>query len=156
MAVSTVPAAIAAILNGVTVTVNGVALTVKGIDPPPAQLSTAKLPCAYVLTDAGEYGYGVGSDNIMETRTYRVQCVVEAAEQMNRETRETHTRALIAVIRDKLAQYPNLGTNGVYNAFPTGDSGPVIIQDAPNNEYVGFEVTVSVAEIIARTYAAHE
>lgn len=157
MAVSTVPAAIASIVNGVTATVNGVTLTVKGIDPPPAQLSTAKLPCAYVLIGDAQYDVSrYGADEIYETRNYRVQCVVEAHEQTSRETRELWTRALIAAVRNRLLRYPSLGTTGVLNAYPTSDTGPVTIQDTPNTEYVGFEITVQCNEIIARTYATGE
>lgn len=157
MTVSAVPAAIATIVNGTTATVSGVTLTVKGIDPPPAQLSTAKLPCVYSLTGEAQYDFtSYGADTLLETRQYRLQCVVEAIEQTSRETRELWTRALITAIRDKLAQYPNLGTAGVLNAIPTSDTGAVIIQDAPNQEYAGFEIVLQVQELIARTYAANE
>lgn len=156
-----VAAAIASICNGVSVTVNGVTLTVKGIDPPPAQLSGAKLPCVYALTGAAEYDTtSYGADVLAETRQYAVQCAVEAWEQTNRETRETWSRALIAALRDRLAQYPNLdGCAGVQSATPTGDTGATTIQDTLNGtvkDFVGFEITLQVSELISRTYAAGE
>jgi hypothetical protein len=161
MSINTIAAAIAAICNGTAATVDSVTYTINGIDPPPAQLSTAKLPCAYTLTGEAQYDLTHGADILLETRQYRVQCAIEASEQMYREKREKVTRALIVALRDKLAGYPNLrtvsgSTAGVLNAAPTGDSGPIIIQDSPNTEYVGFEMTLQVSELISRTYAALE
>ncbi len=154
MSINTVAAAIASTCNGTAVTVNSVVLTVKGIDPPPAQISTAKLPCAYVLTGDAQQEWH--SDYGKETRNYRVQCAIDTIEQATRETRESQTRALIVALRDKIAQYPNLGVAGVLNAEVTSDTGPLAISDAPNSEYVGFEMNVSVTEIFSRTYAANE
>jgi hypothetical protein len=146
-------AAIASIGNGVTVTVSGVTLTTVGIDPPPAQLGTALLPALYALTGAATYEWG--SDYGTETREYRLQCAVEAAEQSNRNTREAQRRALIVALRDKFAGYPHLGVDGVQMATVTSDTGPVDIEDR-NGVFVGFEITIEVVEVISRTYAANE
>lgn len=154
MSINTVAAALASIANGTTVTVSSVVLTINGIDPPPAQMSTAKLPCAYVLS--GEAVQEWGSDFGIETRNYKIQCVVETLEQATRETRESQIRALIVALRDKLASYPRLGTDAVLTAIVSSDTGPVAIADTPNNEYVGFEMIVSVQEHLVRTYAANE
>ncbi len=162
MSINTIAAAISEITNGTAATVDTVTYTINGIDPPPSQLATAKLPCAYTLSGEAQYDTtSYGADNLLETRQYRVQCVIEASEQMYREKREKVTRALIVALRDKLAGYPNLrtvsgSTAGVLNAVPTGDSGPIAIQDTPNQEYVGFELTLQVSELISRTYAANE
>jgi len=154
MTINTIAAAIASICNGTSVTVSSVVLTINGIDPPPAQISTAKLPCAYVLTGDGAQEWG--SDYGIETRQYRVQCAVETVEQATRETRESQIRALIVALRDKLASYPRLGTDGVYTSEVISDTGSVTIADTPNSEYVGFEMVVSVREHLSRTYAANE
>lgn len=154
MSINTVAAAIATVCNGTSVTVSSVVLTVNGIDPPPAQISTAKLPCAYVLT--GDSTQAWGTDWGVETRNYRVQCAVETIEQATRETREMQIRALIVALRDKLASYPRLGTDAVLMSTVISDSGPLAIVDTPNSEYVGFEMIVSVQEHLSRTYAANE
>jgi hypothetical protein len=154
MSINTIAAAIASICNGTSIVVSSVTLTVNGIDPPPAQLSTAKLPCAYVLT--GDAAQAWGSDWGVETRNYRIQCAVETVEQATRETRELQIRALIVALRDKLAGYPRLSTDGVLMATVISDTGPLAIADTPNNEYVGFEMIVSVQEHLSRTYAANE
>jgi hypothetical protein len=154
MSINTVAAAIASICNNTSVVVSTVTLTVKGIDPPPAQISTAKLPCAYVLT--GESTQDWGNDWGVETRNYRVQCAVETIEQATRETRETQIRALIVALRDKLAGYPRLGLDGVLMSTVISDTGPLAIADTPNSEYVGFELVLSVQEHLSRTYAANE
>jgi hypothetical protein len=146
-------AAIASIGNGVSVTVNSTTLTTVGIDPPPAQLSTALLPALYALTGAATYEWG--SDTGVETREYRLQCAVEAAEQSNRATREAQIRALIVALRDKFAGYSHLGVDGVQTVTVTSDTGPVDIEDR-NGVFVGFEITLEVVERIARTYAANE
>jgi hypothetical protein len=154
MTINLVAAAIAGVCNTTSVTVSSVVLTVNGIDPPPAQISTAKLPCAYVLT--GDAVQEWGSDYGIETRNYRIQCAVETIEQATRETRESQIRALIVALRDKFGQYPRLGLDGVIMAEVIGDTGPLAIQDTPNGEYVGFEMVVNVREHLSRTYAANE
>ncbi|HEY4720926.1 MAG TPA: hypothetical protein VII92_03715, partial [Anaerolineae bacterium] len=73
-----------------------------------------------------------------------------------RETRETQIRALIVALRDKLAQYPRLGIDGVLMAEVVSDTGMTTIQDTPTAEYVGFEMIVSVQEHLSRTYATGE
>lgn len=154
MTIAAIASAIATIANGTTVTISGVTLTVTGIDPPPAQLSTAQLPAAYVLAGDGTIEWG--SDYGIETRDYKLQCAVEGLEQSTRETKEAWIRALIVAMRDKLAGYPNLGAAGVQNALVTGDTGALEIQDSPSKSYVGFEMTINVTELIARTYATGE
>lgn len=154
MSINTVAAAIASTANGTSATVGSVTLTVKGIDPPPAQISTGLLPCAYVLT--GDATQEWHSDYGIETRQYRVQCAIDTVEQATRQTRESQTRALIVALRDKFAQYPNLGTAGVQNAIVVSDTGSIAIQDTPNQEYVGFEMVIEVQEYFSRTYAANE
>jgi hypothetical protein len=146
-------AAIASIGNNISVTVNSVTLTTVGIDPPPAQLNTAQLPAVYALTGASAYEWG--SDYGIETREYRLQCAVEAAEQSNRATRETQVRALIVALRDQFAGYPHLGVDGVQMATVISDTGPVDIEDR-NGVFVGFEITLEVIERINRTYAIGE
>jgi hypothetical protein len=154
MSINTIAAAIASVCNGTSATVSSVVLTVKGIDPPPAQLSTGLLPLAYVLTGESEQDWG--TDWGVETRRYRIQCAIDTAEQANRQTREMQTRGLIVALRDKLASYPRLGTDGVLMSTVISDTGPIIIQDSPNSEYIGFELVLSVQEHLSRTYAANE
>lgn len=148
-----VGAAIASIGNGVSVTVSGVTLTTVGIDPPPAQLSTAHLPAVYGLTGAAVYEWG--SDWGIETREYRIQCAVEAAEQANRAIKENQIRALIVAMRNRFAGYPHLGVDGVQTATVTSDTGPIDIEDRAGF-FIGFEMTLEVVERIDRTYATGE
>lgn len=160
MTIATVCAALKTILDAQSVAVGSETYTVRAFDPPPAKLDTADLPACYAFTGAGTDDWqSGGSDADRETRLYRVQCAVLPEGQATPELREGRCRPLIVWLRDRLASYPLLATDaagvaGIERTLVLGDSGIVILPEW-DGKFIGFEVRLQVAEVIARTYARY-
>ena len=157
MTIATVTAALKTICNGVTgVTSDSVTLTTKAYDPPPPNADSVKLPAVYVFTGAATFDTETSADDVGVMREYEVHCAVLAEGHATPELREKHCRPLLETLRAKLLQYPSLGgVATVQSMTPTGDGGIDILPEY-GGLYVGFIITISVFELVSRTYASGE
>jgi hypothetical protein len=126
-------------------------------DVPPANLETAELPALFVFTGrASDDEEILGSDEVMETRTYRVQVAVLPTGQGDPNTRERLCRPLIEAVVQAFESHPSLGgVAGVQNAYPSGDSGVAILPEW-GGKFIGFEVQLSVTTVRDRVLASGE
>lgn len=116
--------------------------------PVPPNLDTFKLPCLYVLTGAATYDrQRLGDDGVAVTRQYLIQVAVLPRDMATPTDRETRVPPIIDACREVFFRYATLnGTTGVEEAYPTGDSGVVLLPlwDA---KYFGFEMTFEVVTL---------
>jgi hypothetical protein len=138
-----------AAINGLSATVGSSSFTVIAQDPPLPTLDSVKLPNGYCLTgDASDEDMGDMGGEWLETRSYRVQVATSNFGEDEPNHREQVVRALLPVVKKALKDAArNINVLGVSEARVTGDSGPVIIGEYGGN-YVGFQVTLSVKEMI--------
>lgn len=155
MTVATIPAAVIDTLVSLS------ELTL-ATDPPPANIETAQLPCAWCFTGEAVYEEALEGESsthkmLYVDRTYRVQVAVLPLNQATPETRETRVRPVLIAVRDRLISYsPSLGgTAGVLEARVQGDSGVAVLPEY-GGKYLGFEVRIGVRSILAIEYAEGE
>lgn len=157
MSAATVPAALAGILAAMPALVIGAhSYKVKPNATPPAGLETAQLPGQYTLTGpATDDDASGGDDQVRETRNYIVRVPVLPVGQGTAVERETRVTPILIAVKDWLRRYPHLGTTYVEQVRVVGDSGVVTLPDF-DEAFIGFDIRVSVTELVPRTYADYE
>lgn len=125
----------------------------KAVDPPPAQIDTVHLPCNYTYT--GEADYTDYQENVIWiSRTFRNQTAVLPYGQSTPQLREAKVRPVLEVVRDQLFSYSgNLGALdlGLMQVRITRDSGVAMLPDW-DGKFIGFEFTMIIEYVVARTY----
>jgi hypothetical protein len=152
-----VRAALKTIFTGQTVTIGTDVFTLHPFNPAPPKLDTAQLPAQFTFTGSAAYDFSTpGRERVRETRIYRVQFAVITVAEATPELREARVGPWLNLARERLTAYPTLNRlRFVESARPLRDTGIVILPEY-QQQYIGFEIQVSVTMDLPIVYARGE
>ena len=134
--------------------------TISGVESaysePPLNLDTAKLPCFYPLMGAATYEE-LGGDFCTEERQYRCQVAIAPVAEAKPDLIEKRARVLVPLTRDALLKYAALNSlsDAPLQVTVSSDTGVRVLPEY-GGTYIGFEFSITVQTVFARSYAAGE